>query len=460
MNTMRSFRGVFSIIFLMAVLMGPLFTRPGFAKMASPGKFVSGPVANQFPKPKTNYKTDLIWLLDSYLFYKTTSEQSTTRLTSPVRADRYITALKAEIGEFQLLSAESQYLYKQLLIRDIAKFEIKNQIGGRSARVFDAGVTSMVADAAAIFLTVGIRHCLPRERLFALQRLFEPTVGGANGRALNTQAAYVDFNLRYREFLSKQFTERLKRQMMGSATDAAVELTAEATISAALATSFNNLKNSPDQLLKTLRSQITLDIAAWQCACILDTKAFLPPSAWFILSGPRPYRTKLGYILSLILDPPPRNILNIFSGGTVIKLLNVELKAIHDLQGKKQKEYSAYLRRFLTDLETLEALGLERLKTSASGQFFESWKVNLVIGGLATASGVGAPATVASILANAGYAGLSQNAAINQEVIFRTRIAALRESALDQLAQVRDVCGCGQGITVVPKRITKGKVVK
>jgi hypothetical protein len=452
MNPTRFFCRIIPAVFLL------IFAANAQAEMAPDGKYL--PALYQarplLYHPVGKYKTRLGWLLSSIVRY---DNRSPFDIWGSFANPAYLPAYNAEVKYIQSLSGARAYRYNIALLRDLAKVEIQHLQGERTKLVFTTAAHSMIADAAAAGLTAGFKKMISKERETALDLAYASANYPNNEIRTATRYAFFDIQMRYHEVLDKRVLDQIERQLSTNVDlSTATSLISESMISTAFGTWLKNHSASSEQFLAEYRRQIAMDIAAWHCACALDPNIFAPPQAWHLIyNGKKTYRTKLGYLLALKLAPPSPTITNILSGNTANGLLKQELQFLVKLKETDHVRYISYLRSFLPDMEELEAEQLRALRGGVIEGVLRDTGKNLLFGSIA--AGGGLPFQAAVILVHAGYEGLAANQSVSDEIKLRMENAALREIILNQLLS-GDICGCGVGVVVTPRRVIKGKSVK
>ncbi len=428
------------------------------AEMASDGKYLPD-LYQAHPllyPPIGKYRTRLGWLLSSIIRY---DSRSPLDIWGSIAKPSYLPAYNAEVKYIQSLSGAQGYRYNIALLRDLAKVEIQHLRGEHTKIVFTTAAQSMIADAAAAGLTAGFKNMISKERETALDLFYAHAKDPDNEINVAARYAFFDIELRYHEIFDKRVLDHIERQLSTNVDlSTATSLISESMISTAFGTWLKNYSASSEQFLAEYRKQIAMDVAAWHCACALDPNIFAPPQAWhLIFNGKKTYRTKLGYLLALKLAPPSPTITNILSGNSVNGFLKQELQFLVNLKETDHVRYISYLRSFLPDMEELEAEQLRALRGGVIEGVLRDTGKNLLFSSIAAGGGLAFQAAV--ILAHAGYEGLAANQSVRDEIKLRMENAALREIILNQLLS-GNICGCGVGVVVTPRRVIKGKSVK
>ena len=430
-----------------------------WADIAPQGQYLGRNLASThpfMPEPVGKYRTRMAWLTASMVVFENQSswERGFFGVATPAMFREY---LGREEAYFASLKGMERYRYLDAMVRDYAQIQIYTLQDRRMSMALGTIPAAIFADVATAVLAAGVTYVPPniRQGLDALDSRYLAD----NLRARIAGGFDVkDLMLRYRGLVNdKLFADAAAQVARGVSASDAAQLLAQSIASSGIGTAISGQINSPFGMLDMLRTQLVMDVAAYNCACVLDITTNRTAQATIDFMGSSgDYRTQLAFLLAQQLAPPDWTLLNARRGAVLSGWLTSELRRIETMKRDEPIAYASYMRSLLVDLETLEKVQIDALQSGATFAFVEKTSLNVLFGAFATVSGGGFGMQVVATLANAGYGAFDAYSSVSDELKIRMQMAALRETLLDNIMPFANRCGCGSGVVVVVETVVKG----
>ena len=436
---------------LAACLFSVPLIQPAQAELAPQGSYLQTSPHPSMATPPGIYRTRLAWLMASQIAFQNQSAFERGWFNAAMVPGLYKNALQREQAYYAGLKGLAHFNYADALLRDVVQMQILTLQNSQMSIALDTVPVAIFADVASTVISAGISEVLPKARqgILALDSRF---LEAGTEQNLIARYAFIDMELRYRDFMDSAVFRAWKDQMASGVSAADLTgLMSESVLSTAIGTAVNAYRGTPEQLLEMFRTQLVMEVAAYNCACVLDINTHrIAGATEALLSSNGNYRTGLGWVLAQKLAPPSTGLLSWSAMlGSTNNSLTTELANIRSWKANKPTRYGTYMRSLLVDLETLERAQIAALQSGTTMAFIESTVLNVLFGAFSLGGGIGAQAV--AILANAGYGAMDTYYTVGEELKIRMQMAALREQVLDNIRPFAEQCGCGAGVVVVPR---------